>query len=553
MTRINTPLGDQCSLRHEAEAQIGSVSKKPPNLSADELLHELQVYQIELEMQNEALKQSKAALEEASERWISFYEYSPIAYLTLSRDGLITEVNLTGAKLLGEERSKLVSRHFSTYLLPKDRDHWHRFFSNLLLQDSIQSCEVELKGHEGSQSFVQIDSLRLADKNNTNEVRIVLTDIAARKKLESEIRESELRRVILEQREIVSASLDGFWIVNADTGRIVEVNDRYCDIVGYSREEIMDMTINDLDVVETRDDTRARLKRIREVGFDRFETRHRHKQGYIVDFEVSITSSRSGEQKNFAFFRDITKRKRLEKEVSERSAELESLQKLHIAAQTASAIAHEINQPLLAIASYSKAAFMMMKDKNPDFAEISNAIEKCGKQALRAGQSIRDLISFLNRRDFSKEAFDLNMEVIDIVGVVKSEQKLQFRSILNLAEGLPFVLANRMHVQKALLNLIHNGIESMQADGIPLPLISLSISTAKDSGFAQITIEDNGPGIRKEDHDKLFEPFYTTKADGIGMGLAISRSLIEENGGQLWIDPKEGPGAMFHLTLPFAI
>jgi signal transduction histidine kinase len=92
----------------------------------------------------------------------------------------------------------------------------------------------------------------------------------------------------------------------------------------------------------------------------------------------------------------------------------------------------------------------------------------------------------------------------------------------------------------------------MQETGIPLPTITMTVCTKNDGSFAQVTISDNGPGIRAEHSHKLFEPFFTTKAKGIGMGLAISRSLIEENGGQLWVDPQEGPGATFHLTLPFA-
>ncbi len=129
---------------------------------------------------------------------------------------------------------------------------------------------------------------------------------------------------------------------------------------------------------------------------------------------------------------------------------------------------------------------------------------------------------------------------------------MQFHSILKLEQQLPLVLANRSHVQRVLRNLLRNGIEAMQQAGVPLPSITVIVRTIKDEGVAQITIIDNGPGLKKEAIHRLFEPFFTSKPNGIGMGLAISRSLIETNGGQLWVDPQEGPGATFHLTLPFA-
>jgi signal transduction histidine kinase len=195
----------------------------------------------------------------------------------------------------------------------------------------------------------------------------------------------------------------------------------------------------------------------------------------------------------------------------------------------------------------------MIHAPSPDFAEITEAIEGCEQQALRAGRSIRDIINFLNSRKMPVEEFDLNQEIINIVDTIKSENNLMVNIVLNLEPGLPQVSANRTQVEKVVLNLLNNGIEAMQGAAIHLPNLVIAISTAKTESFALMTMQDNGPGIKKEDFNRVFEPFFTTKKDGIGMGLAISRSLIEENGGQLWLDHQEYQGATFHLTLPFAI
>ena len=801
---------DQDGLRAKAEAYLDqSHLTKPPAILAENLLHELQVHQIELEMQNETLRESLNALEESRERYTEFYDFSPIGYLTLNRETLITEINLTGAKLLGEMQGRLIKRGFSSFVAPEDADHWYRFFLSVINNDNSQSCEVKLLRRDGTGFYAQLNCLRLLKAAKQTEVRLVLSDISERRQLEADLHESENRRHRLEQQEIVQTSLDGFWVVNASNGQILEVNDRFCNMVGYSREEILSMSIQDLDVIEAPEETAARIKRIQEVGFDRFETRHRHKQGHLVDFEVSVTHSEANGGVNYAFFRDITERKqleqlkqsilnsiadeiavldpsgvivavnepwhqfaqencsecgmsirstdvganyltacvvsedcitdgaadavkgiravmsgqlkyfsleypchslqkkrwfrmhvtplgettnngvviahsditerrlaedairqsrdrlktfieqapisiamfdrdmnylavsgqwskefskdyanlvglnhyevhpempdkwkhihqqamagatlddkddlwirsdgrkqwlswtvqpwlnennkiggiiistenitdtkRLETEIAERRKEMEQLQRHHVAAQTASAIAHEINQPLHAITSFCEAALLMLEAKEPDFEEIHEAIKESETQALRAGKSIRDLINFLNRKEFPREPLDFNKEIMSAIEAAKTEHNLVFHPILHLAEDLPPVRANRTHLQKVLLNLIQNGIDATTADGVPQFCITVTVSTVKDQNFAHMTIRDNGPGIRQEDINHLFEPFFTTKAKGIGMGLAISRSLIEENGGQLWVDPEEGPGATFHLTLPIAI
>lgn len=251
--------------------------------------------------------------------------------------------------------------------------------------------------------------------------------------------------------------------------------------------------------------------------------------------------------------RNITERKKLEKEILDRRNEMESLQISYVAAQTASAIAHELNQPLLAIASYSEAALILLQNGKPDFDKIVKAIEGSKRQAHRAGKSIRELLEFLSLKEFPTESFDINGEILGVLDSARLEYELQFQSNFNLEEGLPLVQANRIHVQKILFNLLNNGIEAMQAAGVSLPAIIVAVRTVKDEGVVQITITDNGPGLRKEDIHRLFEPFFTTKSSGIGMGLTVSRALIEANGGQLWVDPHESPGATFHLTLPFAI
>jgi signal transduction histidine kinase len=195
---------------------------------------------------------------------------------------------------------------------------------------------------------------------------------------------------------------------------------------------------------------------------------------------------------------------------------------------------------------------MMMKSDRPNLDKIQKAVYGCEKQALRAGQSIRELLEFLSIEEFSNETFDLNSEVLEVLGDSRLELGLQINTDIQMEKEMPFVRANLTHVKMVLVNLFRNGIEAMQDANTAKPAITVLIRTKADENVAQVTVYDNGPGIKEEDLHRMFKPFFTTKDKGIGMGLAVSRSLIEANGGKLWLEPLPCSGATFHLTLPFA-
>lgn len=677
-TTSGSHLDEQVLQRSQVAVQLAhSQSMEAQARPVAELLHELRMRQIELEKQKDELKRAQISLQEARDRYIDFYDFAPAGCITFANNELIEDINITGAALLGEERGKLANCRFDSFVAPEDADKWHRHFMSVKQSDDKQTCELTLLRTDGSRLDVQLNSIRLVKDDKQPLVRIALTDITALKRMEAALRESEMRRRILEKQEILQTSLDGFWVMNSANGRILEVNDRFCAMMGYSREEMLNMNVRDLEANETPEETETHLKKIREIGYDRFETRHRHKLGTLIDLEVSISRSDINGDVNFVFFRDITERKRdedalkrsqaqlkafvqhapigiamfdrdmnylatsdrwiqqygqghtsltglnhykvypdisaerksihkralagatleknedtwfksdgtkqwarwavqpwvdesaqiggiimyaeditaqmhLEQEIQEQRRDMEHLQRIQIATQTTAAIAHELNQPLLSIASYSGAALMLMQAEAPNLDRLRKIIEKNEKEALRAGRSIRELMDYLNQKDYPVHDLNLNDEILSVLNMARSEYDLHFETILRLNDGLPNVRVNRMHLQKVLLNLLSNGIEAMQQAGVPLPSLIVTVRTKQDEKVAHLTLQDNGPGIRQEDMHRLFEPFFTTKAKGIGMGLAISRSLIEGYGGQLWVDPQPGAGATFHLTLPFA-
>jgi len=556
-------------LHTEAETQLDQEpSTGAATRSVDEFLHELQVHQIELEMQNEELRRAQVVMEEMRDRYLDLYELAPVGYITLTREGMIAEANLTGAAMLGVDRKNLLGRRFAAFVSPEDSDKWNRHFLTVLKRDGRQHCELVLRRSDGLCIEARLTSLKAGDSLSAHEpddssqpgdkpnksplLRIVITDI-------SEIKAAE--KMLWEKNQLLDSIIDNIpnmiFLKRASDLCFELFNKAGENLLGYSRTDLLGKGNDDFWPREQADWFTATDRKVlasaavTEIPEEAIRTASGETR-YLHTWKVPLHDKGGEPTHLLGISVDITERKKMEMEIQERRNEMEELQKMHVAAQTAAAIAHEINQPLLAICTYSEAAQMLLKAENPNLDKVHKAMAGCEQQALRAGKAIRELLEFLSAKEFPTEDFDLNQEILGVIGAAKSEHEMLFQPILRLEEGLALVRANRTHVQKALLNLLRNSVDSMQEAGVSLPAITVLVRTLTDKCVAQVTIQDNGPGVKQEDFQKLFEPFFTTKSKGIGMGLAISRALIEENGGQLWIDPQEGPGAIFHLTLPFA-
>jgi PAS domain S-box-containing protein len=249
---------------------------------------------------------------------------------------------------------------------------------------------------------------------------------------------------------------------------------------------------------------------------------------------------------------DITERKRGEQELARLRMELDELRARHVALQTAAAIAHELNQPLVAISSYCAAAQSLLRSGDLRVDRLQRAIEGGAAQVHRAANVMRELMRFLEHGDMRPEAVDLNEAVRRAVAVATADERRPLRVVLDLQEGLRSVHAVRLHVEKVLSNLVRNAIEAMRAAGVAQQAITITVRTTADDGMAEVSVRDEGPGLDAAAARRIFAPFFSTKPGGLGMGLAISRALVEADGGRLWLDLDAGPGATFRFTLPFA-
>lgn len=252
--------------------------------------------------------------------------------------------------------------------------------------------------------------------------------------------------------------------------------------------------------------------------------------------------------------RDVTEQKNAQKKLQAQRAETENIFKQQVAARTASAIAHELNQPLAAISAYSEVLLHALNN-NGSFSSsgsLKRALKGCVEQAQRAGRSLHELLAFLQKSELVTERLNLNDVINEALNIVYNDGYGRFCAVLHLEKNLPAVQCNYTQVQKALLNVFRNAIEAMRAVNLPTLTIETAVQTVAGTDVALVTIQDSGPGLDQAVAKRIFEPFFTTKPTGIGMGLAISYALIEANGGQLWVDPDTKQGAKFHFTLPLA-
>jgi diguanylate cyclase (GGDEF)-like protein/PAS domain S-box-containing protein len=210
MLKAGTGVQFTRSLRSEAEKKLAKMPHADTSTRpAEEILYELQIYQIELEMQSEELKRAQLMIEESRDRYTNFYDLAPVGYITLSHDALIDEINLTGATLLGKERGKLMHKRFTSFVAPEDHDHWDQYFTSVLQRDDKLTCELAVLRGDKTRRQVRLDSLRLLKDKRSPVVRTVLTDISEKKRSEQALREQEeFYRMIAENIDDFVAVLD---------------------------------------------------------------------------------------------------------------------------------------------------------------------------------------------------------------------------------------------------------------------------------------------------------------------------------------------------------
>jgi two-component system, LuxR family, sensor kinase FixL len=274
------------------------------------------------------------------------------------------------------------------------------------------------------------------------------------------------------------------------------------------------------------------------------------RDGSTFPMELAVGEMRSNNQRFFTgFIRDLTERQKTETRLQELQTELVHISRLTAMGEMASALAHELNQPLSAIANYMKGSRRLFENRTDrDSLLIRDAMDKAAEQSLRAGQIIRRLRDFVARGETERriESISKLIEEANALALVGAkEHGVRVRLQIDAAHDL--VLVDKVQIQQVLLNLIRNAMEAMEQSARRELLIG---SQPHDGTMVEVSVTDTGPGIAPEILPQLFQPFVTTKRYGMGVGLSISRSIVESHGGQIVVDSNPGGGTIFRFTLP---
>lgn len=286
------------------------------------------------------------------------------------------------------------------------------------------------------------------------------------------------------------------------------------------------------------------------IGIGR-EAQAKRKDGSVFPIDLSVGEIPTDDQPKFVgIVRDLTERKQSEEEVYQTREKLAQFGRLSTLGEMAASLAHELNQPLTAIATYTQACQRLIESGKSDNAEILAVLKKCNAQAQRAGEVIRRLRQFVRKRELGRQEVSCGEIIHDIAALAEVDARNSSIPLtIDVAEGLPKISVDAVQIQQVILNLIRNGIDAMMNMDQYGKGISVAVSKFEDNQV-RIEVTDHGSGITKEAEEHIFQPFFTTKSSGMGLGLAICRSIIESHGGVLGFRRNPSGGTTFYFTLP---
>jgi two-component system sensor kinase FixL len=474
-----------------------------------------------------------------------------VALATLDREGRVTGWYPGPAHGGGWREADIVGRHVSAFLPAQDRADGK---AERILAAARETGRYEETGLrldvQGAPYLAKVAVIALRDAAGavvgySKLVWGVSEGVSAAEALRT--REAHLRSIL----ETVPDAM----VVIDEEARIKSFSAAAVRQFGYAPEEMVGQNVSGLMPEPYRsqhDGYMARYLKTGErriIGIGRVVVGQR-KDGSTFPMELAVGEMRSGGVRYFTgFIRDLTERQRTETRLQELQSELVHMSRFTALGEMASTLAHEINQPLSAIANYLKGCRRLLSRMDgPEVVMLSDAVNQAAEQALRAGQVIRHLREFVARGESERhiEGLPRLVEEASALALVGAKEK-GVRVRFDLDPDAPLVLADRIQVQQVLLNLIRNAIEAMH-EALRRELV-IATRALPSEELVEVSVADTGSGIAPEVAEQLFQPFVTTKARGMGVGLSICRTIVEAHGGRIHAEPNSEGGTTFRFTL----
>jgi PAS domain S-box-containing protein len=378
---------------------------------------------------------------------------------------------------------------------------------------------------------------------------VLLTDIDDRKRAEDDLKRSEARhRVVIETASDAVISID-------ESGAIILANPAMKRIFGYSPEELIGKPLSVLMPGAMRNLHQTGFKRYLETGAKRLnwqgtEMTAMRANGEEFPAEVSFGEMTVDGRKIFTgFIRDISEKKRAEEELHNTQAELARMMRVMTIGQLTASITHEVSQPLSGIIMNASTCLRMLKGELPNLDGARETAQRTIRDANRASEVITRLRNLFSKKQIEVAPLDLNEAAREVIALLSGE--LERNNVIlkhEFSERLPAIHADRVQLQQVILNLLRNASDAMSSiEDRPRQMV---LRTELEGEHVQLSVQDSGVGFTPEVAEQMFESFYTTKSDGMGVGLSVSRSIVEANHGRLWATSNDGPGATFAFSIP---
>lgn len=350
---------------------------------------------------------------------------------------------------------------------------------------------------------------------------------------------------------LITTAVDGIMVI--DEFGHVRVYNRACEtLFGYMPDEVIGRNVKMLMPEPYRTEHDAYIERYKKTGEKRIigigrEVVGRRKDGSTFPMYLSVGEGNvAGERIFVGIVHDVSDVQANVQRIQQLQNELFHSLRLNAMSQLSSALAHELNQPLAAVMNYMNAAKRSLDmGASPD--RLREMLDKAASQTARAGQIIRRMRDFIEKKEPNRQPEDLNGVVSEALALgVLDAADSNVDVKVDLASGIPPIPIDRVQIQQVMVNLMRNAVEAVQQS----EQRELCVTTRLDGDFAAVGVSDTGPGLPEEIAARLFQPFVSTKSQGLGMGLAICRTIVEAHGGRLWVEPNPGGGTAFHFVLP---
>lgn len=534
------------SLRKMAEKALalnGDYKAVRTDSELRDLVHELQAHRIELEMQNEELRNAQVELEESRTRYSDLYDFSPVGYVTLDKNSMIIEANLTlASEMLFVERGGLVKTPFNRYFNRDDKQILFQFIRSLQEEDAPQTCEVSLKGGRGVEFHARLDGIQVEDGN----LRVSIVDITERGRAEEQLKVAQNPKL----HSILDNSTTVIYVKDPD-GRYSFVNHRYERLFYITEDKIKGRTDYEIFPKELADVFRANdLKVIEANGPLEFEEIVPHGDGphTYISVKFPLYSVSGDIEAVCSISTDITDRTKVEEERLK-------AQKLESVGLLAGGIAHDFNNLLTGImGNLSLMSDLIIKETKGQNGDLNRRLIETEKATMRAGELTKQLLIFSKGGSPVKETIPIGTLIQESICFALRGSNVSPK--FHIPDDLWSVEADKGQLAQVINNLSINATQAMPDGGV-LTVSAENCNDSiinnrppKDGKYLKVSVSDQGSGIPKNLLQKIFDPYFTTKQEGSGLGLASAYSVVNKHGGSIDVSSEPGEGTTFDIYLP---